>query len=418
MGNAVYLNVNGKQILSTSVTYEDLIWLYNDFYKRNNRFPRTNEGLAKNNLPQQRIIKRVLEENGITYNDFMLQFGEVKHIRADIKNYEFYIKRFKEVSDKLGRALLSGELTNNTYGLPSASWLAKNCPDKSVATYDDFVQWLGYKSNKLHKDVLYVTNKLIELEEQLGRPITKYDITLDNVGFSEIVVSRIWGSLNKCKDELGLMKSLPTQPKPYEYYKNLLDEILHNISITTDRRFISWKDIESSKYNPQSTEHKTFTKAFKSANVDIFAYIKSKGFMMNPSSFSYHYTFDDGERVVSSMEYDFSQFLKNLGYIYKDTYQRDVLYRTFIPNLNKTKANCDYVINKDGIFYYVEIAGIIKKDWEVTTYSSKQEIDYQKKMIQKKEWLESANVKYLFLFPEDFHNDEYKDIITKFLEIK
>ena len=42
----------------------------------------------------------------------------------------------------------------------------------------------------------------------------------------------------------------------------------------------------------------------------FFAYIKSKGFMMNPSSFSFHYTFDDGERVVSSMEYDFSQFVE------------------------------------------------------------------------------------------------------------
>jgi hypothetical protein len=418
MGNAVYLDVNGKQILSTDVTYQDLVWLYTDFKEKHGRLPRTSEGLAKNNLPQQRIIKRVLENIGITYNDFMLQFGKIQHIRADIKNYDFYIKRFKDVSDKLGRALLSGELINNTYGLPSASWLAKNCPDKSVVTYDDFVKWLGYESNKLQKNDEDVANKLIALEKQLGRPITRNDITLENVGFSNIVITRIWGSLGKCKKELGLMKTLPIQPKPFEYYKNLLDEILDNISSSTDRRIISWKDIESKKYNPTMTEHKTFAKSFKSANVDIFSYIKSKGFMMNPSNFSFHYTFDNGERVLSSMEYDYSLFLQSLGYVYNNTYKRDILYRTFIPNLNKTKANCDYVICKDDIFYYIEIAGVIHKDWETAIYSSKQETDYQNKMFQKKEWLESAGVKYLFLFPEDFQNDKYKDIAMNFLQLQ
>ena len=418
MGKEIYLNVNGKQVLTTEVTYQDLVWLYADFNKKNGRLPKTSEGLAKNNLPQQRIIKRVLEEAGVTYNDFMLQFGKVQHVRADIKNYDFYIQRFKEVSDKLGRALLSGELTNNTYGLPSASWLAKNCPDESVTTYDDFVKWLGYESNKLQRDDDEVAKKLIALEKQLGRPITRNDIKLETVGFSEIVVTRIWGSLSKCKKELGLMKTLPTQPKPFEYYKGLLDEVLDNISAATDRRIISWKDIENKKYCSVSAEHKTFTKAFKSVGIDIFAYIKSKGFMMNPSNFSFHYTFDTGERVLSTMEYDFSEFLNSLGYSYQNTYYRDIMYRSFIPNLIKTKANCDYVINIDGTFYYVEIAGVISKDWETITYNSKQKADYKRKMIQKKEWLESTGVKYLFLFPDDFQSNEYKEITMRFLQKK
>lgn len=416
MGKSVLLDVNGIKKSTTNITYDDLVWLYKSFEKTHGRLPKTSEGLAKNNLPQQRIIMRVLEENNVTYNDFMLSLGKVSHVRADVKNYTAYVERYKQVSNKLGRALLSNELINNQYGLPSASWLAKNCPDESVKSYDDFVIWLGYESNKLQKDDCDVARKLIDLENRLGRPITKTDITLKNVGFSDIVVSRIWGSLSKCKKELGLMKAIPAQPKSFEYYRELLDVILDNISNSTDRKFISWKDIEDKKYNPRGTEHKTFTRSFKSAEVDIFAYIKSKGFMMNPSSFSFHYTFDDGERVVSSFEYDFSQFLKSLGYIYQDTYQRDVLYRTFVPGIKKSKANCDYVININGVFYYIEIAGIINKNWETTIYSSKQEIDYQEKMRQKKEWLETTGVKYLFLFQEDFRSDEYKFLTTKFLQ--
>ena len=45
---------------------------------------------------------------------------------------------------------------------------------------------------------------------------------------------------------------------------------------------------------------------------------------MNPSSFSYHYTYDDGERVVSSMEYEFSSYLRSLGFNYNKNYYRDV----------------------------------------------------------------------------------------------
>ena len=412
MSKAVLLNVNGVKKLTTEITYEDLIWLYKDFKKRNGRLPLTSEGLAKNNLPQQRIIKRILEVNNITYNDFMLSLGKVNHVRADVKNYDTYIKRFREVSDELGRALLSCELTNNHYGLPSSLWFATNCPDKSVKSYDDFIKWLGYESNKLQKDINEVATKLIELENRLGRPITKNDITLENVGFSNIVVNRIWGSLSNCKQELGLKKTLPSQPRSFEYYKNLIDDILDNIGNLTDRKFISWKDIENEKYNQSRTDHKTFKKAFDKEGIDIFSYIKSKGFQMNPSNFSFHYTFDDGERVTSSFEYDFSNFLKSNDYIYK----RDVLYRTFIPNLKKSKANCDYVIDIDGKLYYIEIAGIIHSDWEFSSYKSKQEISYQNKMFQKKEWLESAGINYLFLFPEDFNKDVYEDKTIGFFQ--
>ena len=61
--------------------------------------------------------------------------------------------------------------------LPSASWLAENCPDDNVKSYDDFVKWCGYESNKLIKDDKQVANALVELEKKLGRHITNEDIT-------------------------------------------------------------------------------------------------------------------------------------------------------------------------------------------------------------------------------------------------
>ena len=99
-------------------------------------------------MPQGRIINRVIAEKGITYNDFLLQFGKVSHVRTESKNYDIYVQRFKEVCNKLGRTLRGNELTNNEYGLPNQGWLIKNCPDKNVKSYDDFVKWCGFESNK------------------------------------------------------------------------------------------------------------------------------------------------------------------------------------------------------------------------------------------------------------------------------
>ena len=135
--------------------------------------------------------------------------------------------------------------------------------------------------------------------------------------------------------------------------------------------------------------------------------------MMNPSNFSFHYTFDDGERVVSSMEYEFSCYLRSLGYEYNKDYFRDVMYKTFSDE--KSKMNCDYKIIVDDVPLYVEIAGIIYNsmddDWREHHFSSKQEQNYQKKMIKKEQRLIESGQHFLFLFKTEMFNDDYKTIL-------
>ena len=201
-----------------------------------------------------------------------------------------------------------------------------------------------------------------------------------------------------------------------------LDKILHDISSKTDRRYIKWKDIETGCFSDTRIDHSTILKCFERKNMDAFSYIKSQGFMMNPSSFSFHYTFDDGERVLSSMEYDFSVFLKEeCNYQYKKDYNRDIKYKDFLSFKENSNHNCDYEFIVDNDRFYIEIAGIItnkNNDWETKHYSSIQEQNYQKKMIFKKKLLEENNIKYLFLFPEDFLNNDYKTKFINFVNFK
>lgn len=406
-----FLQIGENKKKATEINYEDLVILYKQFIETYGRVPSTNDGKAKYNMPQQRIIKRVLESSGISYNDFINQFGKYNHVRSSIDNYDTYIDIFKRKAKELGRPLLSSELINNSYGLPSAQWLIKNCPDIKVKTYNDFVIWCGLKPNKIIHTKESISEQLLELEKELDRPITTTDITQSNVGFSMIVINRLWGSLSKCKEDIGLMKTKPVQPRPFSYYKENLLETLNYLRNNLNRNIISWKDIEG--YS-NSANHKAYLKSFNREGIDIFAFIKDQGFLMNPSDFSFHYTFDNGERVVSTLEYDFSNYLNATGYQYKKDYIRDTMYKSFIPSLSKTRINCDYYINNK----VVEIAGMISNqnnNWYNKKYPSKQENDYKEKLKYKQNLLEENNIPYLFLFPEDFVSDEYKKKFIDFI---
>lgn len=414
--NTSMLVVGDRNVQSTKITYNDLIILYQQYINTYEEVPVYSKCDSKHNMPQGRIITRLLNENRVTYNDFLLQFGKVSHVRTESKDYDLYVKKFKEVSDNTGHALNIKELTNNKYGLPSPNWFVKYCPDKNVKTYDDFVLWCGYKSNKLKKDKDFIITTLVNLERELRRPITRADISLDKTGFSMIAVTRIFGSLSNAKKEIGLMKTQFNTPmRPFEYYKETLTEALSNLSKQTGRKCVSWGDLESGLYHKNNIEHKTITKAFEREGLDVFAYIKSLGYEMNPNAFSFKYTFDDGERSVSTMEFDFSTYLRSIGYKYKETYFRDVRYKTFTDCDEKRKINCDYCIllsNDEKL--YVEIAGVIQNNnncWRTTKYTYKKHSDYQQKMLYKEDLLVKNKCNYLFLFPEEMKNGSYKKIL-------
>ena len=67
-----YLNVDGRKVVTTEITYDDLIKLYEQYIEKFNEVPVFSKCTLQNNMPQGRIINRILNENNVTYNDFFI----------------------------------------------------------------------------------------------------------------------------------------------------------------------------------------------------------------------------------------------------------------------------------------------------------------------------------------------------------
>lgn len=70
MSTSIKLKIGNNEVQSTKVTYQDLIILYNQYINTYGEIPIYSKCDSKHNMPQGRIITRVLNENNVTYNDF------------------------------------------------------------------------------------------------------------------------------------------------------------------------------------------------------------------------------------------------------------------------------------------------------------------------------------------------------------
>lgn len=408
--------VKGIEKTINELTYSDIKILFADYIKRKGKYPTQKECTLQNNLPHFRVVAKILTNECITLKDFQTLMGKVGHIRSNISDYDIYVKRFKQKCKEENRTLRISELVNNTNGLPSAQWLVNNCPCNTVKTYNDFVEWCGLDANSKY-DKEYISAKLKELELSLGRTLKQSDITKDTIGFSMIVVKRLWGSLEKAKVEIGLLIKKEDKSLPFEHYKNLIDNTLDFVWINFHRKQVCWEDFETGEFK---VDHHTAQKAFNKKGIDFNSYLKSKGFELSPNSIGNVNYFDDGELTRSKYEWDFSVFLRNeLGLKYKNDYDRDIMYKKFSSEI-KGKINCDYCIHFNGNDYYIEIAGLIyntlSNNWREITYSSKKIANYRDKMIEKENIFLQTNVKYLIIFQNDMKSGKYKDMTKQFLQ--
>lgn len=384
--------INEKSINGSDLTYDDIIYLYEKFKNDHGKIPTTKFLCSKYGLPTPKVLKYALKKYNKTINDIYVELHKYSNVRSIKEEYDNYVNEYKRISNEIGRYIKSGELTNNQWGLPSASWFVKNCPDKNIKNYNDFIKYCGYVPFK--KDKEYVSKKLISLQEELEREITQEDIK--NLDFSMIVVNRLWGSLSLAKEDLGMINN---NKKRFDFIsiKTEFDNICNKI-ISENRFLLTKKDFSNPRYTDKKHGFKTYENVFIENGLDILDYIKSLDLKMKDLNY---YRFEDGEGIRSSLEHFFSNYLRKNGFRYKYDYVRDVPYKKF--SSTERKLDCDYVITCNGGNVYIEVVGMItdKSGWREDFYVNDNTREYQKNLLEKENLLTEAGLKYAFVFGED-----------------
>ena len=88
------LHKRKNKIKHTYSVSKDKMLEYKQYIEKFNEVPVFSKCTLKNNMPQGRIINKIISNKGITYNDFLLQFGKVSHVRTESKDYDYYVNRF------------------------------------------------------------------------------------------------------------------------------------------------------------------------------------------------------------------------------------------------------------------------------------------------------------------------------------
>ena len=408
-------NIHGNIIKSCDLTYNDLVYLSDNFYDQNKSICRR-DYKNKNNLPSIDTVLRILHSENISYYDFIKRYKNPRNRKRtyDLKMFDTYVNMYKNISLNQSKPLSTREFYSK--GLPPARWFIKNCPDKEVKNWSDFMRWCEFIPHDNYKYIInnkeYVINSLRNYEKELGRPILLRDVTIKNIGFSWDVIYKIWDSFEECKIDAGLMCSNGNTHKSWDYYNTMMLTALNNIYAVTGNKNITWKDFIDYKNIPLSKDG--FIDACSRENIDIHQYFESQGFrLINKSGSGYVTRFSDGEICKSSYERKLSQFLRDNNI----SYRRNVKYKTLGGNLVDSNIDCDYKLH-DKI--WVEICGMLRatdEDWKTKQFDNNIQQKYQIKMLEKEKILNSFNAPYIFLFQKDFDNGSFKNKILNILRI-
>lgn len=264
-----------------------------------------------------------------------------------------------------------------------------------------------------------VIDIVMKMQEKKGSPLDVYDFypkQKDGVGIRTI--RKFWGELWLMQKELG-MKITGKHGSILSDEDTLkeIDTICNIVKSTENRTLITYKDFRKHGTYADNRRYAEVCKKLK--NCTFRDYIKSLGYQLQQAGNGMNYKFEDGETTTSLYEYEFSNFLRDNGFIYGQNYFRNIYYKT-LDNEYNGNMNCDYKIIVNGNIIYIELAGILGNPEHMEGYrsntplKSKSKEKYRQDLNQKREMFERNNLEYYILLKDEMNEDTYKKILNKY----
>jgi hypothetical protein len=359
--------------------------------------------------PSQSEITSYKEINNGTpsFRTFKARFGSFERLN-DICNIEtiyegqgyaksFLVNELKRFYREKGKLPTSSELESKECNYPSRKTYEKYFTSIEIALLD-----AGFSKSEIINlgRLKPLPQGIVEfnkqnLKELFFKYIDEYGEipTLKQLEDTEGYPTRndyrkIFGNFSNAMLEFGF------EPRKKEY---TTDELRDAFMLFVERngRIPSHLEFNNSEY----PSFWCYQNRFGSWNKAVEAY----GFTPTNEGTGFNYTFDDGEIVKSSYEFDVSTFFRKNSI----KYERNVPYKNHIESYIG-RRDCDYVLNFKGELLFIEVAGF----YTFNDNESSIEKDYIRRFDAKIEIIESANLNYFVIYPKDFKEKSLDEIFS------
>lgn len=286
---------------------------------------------------------------------------------------------------------------------------------KDIETKSDYPNRQDFRNtygsfSKAIEEMGYVTKFKInytddELEKAFMSFVNEYGRVPSIYEFNNSKYPSFWTYQNRFGSWTKAVLAYGFEPYTYKTLDGLKESIIklcNDMKKNTDRRIITYSDINDCKYCASA---QTYNIKFKRNGESFREFLHNLGFTLQRASAGMLYEFEDGEIALSQHEYKISKYLRDN----KIKYHREIKYKYFINNYNGNK-DCDYVIYKNDEIYYIEMAGMVSKDEEKDN-GKVQEL-YRIHLKEKIEMLESAKLNYKIIYPEDMRQYSLDEIFS------
>ena len=299
---------------------------------------------------------------------------------------------------------------NNNKVLISWNDISNNPVRYKDENYDSFYNYR--KIRELTKEE--VTKIIYQMQDKLDRPLCQDDFehpSDDTIGIR--IVEKYWKELWLMQKDLGLtITGRHARKVTIEAYLEMILDVCNAVYDNENRKMLVVNDFK--KYGVASAN--AYNDTCKINNTTLRDVLVSYGFELQKAGNGFNHTYNDGERVVSMYEYEFSNFLRDNGLVYNEDYFRDVRYKT-LTTTYKGNMNCDYEIHFQGRIFYVELAGVLGNVGHEKCYrenipiKSKSKEKYRLGLMHKKSIFEKEKLEYYILLPSEMNEETYKQIL-------
>lgn len=306
------------------------------------------------------------------------------------------------------------EFINSKQEIIKVSWNEiQNSPERYRYNYSDILIERKRVRSISKEDAI---KDILTMQSKLNRPIDCYDFRPKQKGHIGIrTIMKYWGEFRFMQEELGLVITGKYAKKlsDYECLEEIKD-ICNKVYKEENRKTLLIKDF---KRIGTYDDYKKYILVCKNTGTTLRKYLKSLGFELQKAGNGLNFCYDDMERVVSAYEYDFTNYLRNVGLKYNQDYFRDVKYKN-ISSEYTGNMNCDYEIHFQGRIFYVELAGILGNVGHEKCYrenipiNSTSKEKYRLDLIKKQNIFVKENLEYYILLKSEMNENTYKTILN------